>query len=212
MAYRLRLGFVDKATAEKINSFSSKQEYLEFYNSHIQSKGIKRTVNLADEEAHIYCPLYDIINEIYDFGSAYNNAEEMYKNGSPLFSSKELKEMFENENPVILDKKGVICAIEFYRNCVIKEMEDVLSETAPYWDKRNHSDRMKDFISKRHNEWTTYREYEGTDVGDALSVYCLNPKTDCIVNSWFFEYQIFELVRIYKTFDWENNSMIFYGW
>lgn len=34
-----------------------------------------------------------------------------------------------------------------------------------------------------------------------------------IINrSWLYEYGIFELVRVYKTFDWENNSLVLLGW
>ena len=36
-----------------------------------------------------------------------------------------------------------------------------------------------------------------------------NPK---LVSSWKYEYEVFELVRIYKTFDWKRNVMIYYGY
>jgi hypothetical protein len=35
---------------------------------------------------------------------------------------------------------------------------------------------------------------------------------DEVTTSWKYEYAIFELVRIYKTFDWENDIMIYYGY
>ena len=33
-----------------------------------------------------------------------------------------------------------------------------------------------------------------------------------LVSSWKYEYEIFELVKIYKTFDWKRNVMIYYGY
>ena len=33
-----------------------------------------------------------------------------------------------------------------------------------------------------------------------------------ITSSWKYEYAIFELVRIYKSFDWKRNVMIYYGY
>ena len=33
-----------------------------------------------------------------------------------------------------------------------------------------------------------------------------------VVNSYKYEYSLFELVRIYKAFDWKNNIMIYYGY
>ena len=29
---------------------------------------------------------------------------------------------------------------------------------------------------------------------------------------WSYEYAIFELVRLYKIFDWENNDLVLVGW
>ena len=35
---------------------------------------------------------------------------------------------------------------------------------------------------------------------------------ECLVSSWLYEHTIFDLVRIYKTFDWENKCLLFMGW
>jgi hypothetical protein len=35
---------------------------------------------------------------------------------------------------------------------------------------------------------------------------------DSVTTSWKYEYSIFELVRLYKTFDWENDLLIYYGY
>jgi hypothetical protein len=37
-------------------------------------------------------------------------------------------------------------------------------------------------------------------------------KKDNITTSWKYEYSIFELVYIYKKFDWENDLLIYYGY
>ena len=44
-----------------------------------------------------------------------------------------------------------------------------------------------------------------------MKPYDLDDDTDCIVNSWKYEYVIFELVRIYKTFDWKNDVLLYVG-
>jgi hypothetical protein len=41
--------------------------------------------------------------------------------------------------------------------------------------------------------------------------YKLDDDSPAVTTSWKFEYIIFEMVRIYKTFDWKKNVMIFYG-
>jgi len=52
------------------------------------------------------------------------------------------------------------------------------------------------------------REWEGK----YTLPYNLDEDKDEIVSSWKYEYSVFELVRIFKTFDWENNKMVWYGW
>ena len=42
--------------------------------------------------------------------------------------------------------------------------------------------------------------------------YNLKEDNSEIVSSWRYEYAIFEMVRLFKTFDWENNYLLFYGW
>ena len=37
-------------------------------------------------------------------------------------------------------------------------------------------------------------------------------ESETILNSWLFEYQIFELVRLYKSIDWNKYTILFYGW
>jgi hypothetical protein len=35
---------------------------------------------------------------------------------------------------------------------------------------------------------------------------------DEVTTSWKYEYIIFELVRLYKTFDWKKNVLVYYGY
>jgi hypothetical protein len=47
---------------------------------------------------------------------------------------------------------------------------------------------------------------------ERLRAINLDPEDECITNSWLYEHQIFELVRLYKTIDWDNKCLLFYGW
>jgi len=47
-------------------------------------------------------------------------------------------------------------------------------------------------------------------LGDARRPYNLD-RNSTVSDSWKYEYAQFELVNIYKSFDWENNIMIYYG-
>lgn len=40
----------------------------------------------------------------------------------------------------------------------------------------------------------------------------LDENRERITGDWSYEYAIFELVRLYKVFDWENNELVLVGW
>ncbi len=43
-------------------------------------------------------------------------------------------------------------------------------------------------------------------------LYDLDDKKLNINKSCRFEYAIFELINIYKNFDWQNYKLVYYGW
>ena len=40
----------------------------------------------------------------------------------------------------------------------------------------------------------------------------LDESRERITGDWSYEYAIFELVRLYKVFDWENDDLVLEGW
>ena len=60
------------------------------------------------------------------------------------------------------------------------------------------------FLSNRSEQWDN-------PVISSLKPYDLSDKPD-MVSAWDYEYQIWDLVRIYKTFDWNNKILVLTGW
>lgn len=196
MGYRQYIFSVETWLVEEIRKCKTEDEFIKtmqkFRNDSVEYDSV-------DEE--YYFPLYRLGEELYEFGKYWENSNEMYKHGDSLFTSDELNEKYEDYGAIVLDEEGLLCAIEWYRSHVEKMYEDLLSETsANEWDTRPQFDRLKEHVQDYIYWW------KNTGPGN------LNKKTDCIVNSWLYEHGYFELVRIYKTFDWDNNSLIFLGW
>lgn len=40
----------------------------------------------------------------------------------------------------------------------------------------------------------------------------MNKKNDKLSTSWYYSYETFDLVRIYKTFNFKNNKLVFMGY
>ena len=201
MSYRHRIYKFPKSFVEDCRACKTKEDFHEIYFKYCTDERI----NKKQLEEENYWPLYYIGEELFDFGDSYENSEEMYKHGDSLFYSLELREAYDDYCPIFLDKSGLLCAIEWNRNKVADIYEDLMREkSSDRWNTQNQLDRMKAHIHDKVEEWRNefFPELKPYDLSDRPT----------LVSSWLFEYQIFDLVRVYKSIDWENDCIIFYGW
>jgi hypothetical protein len=143
-----------------------------------------------DRADSMYYPEYH--TELYEIGKyvSYENGREPYYTKFEVYKEKESE--FD-----ILSKEGLGSIIEEYR----KETEKYLKELL----KSNDIEKYKEHIERKLTEW------QGKF---GLRPYYLDEQnTDGpIVASWYLEYAIFNLVHIYRFFDWENDYLIYSGW
>jgi hypothetical protein len=194
MGYRNYIGSIKKTEYDKIRSLTVKQ-LIAFYNK-------------GEEENHVSHS--DIVDEIYEFGKYCDFEIDDFK--TPLFKKKKTHDHINEDcELVVLSKEGLAKIIENYRN---KNIEYYKSMYKPFEDKDERfkfgqfitlTDEQKEAIEKiryllisKFNEWTMKAPYN-LENGDEVT------------DSWSYEYSIFELVRIYKTFDWKNKILIYYG-
>lgn len=190
MGYRQYLYQVDKKFVEHIRACKTNEEYGNVFKANV--------VGYEDEDE--YYPVYKLGKELFEFGKYYENSDEMYKHGDSLFSSEELNERYYDYGPIVIDKEGLLCAIEWQSKKVTSFYEDLMREkSANKYDDRNQFDRLLEHASDYLRWW----KFGACD---------LKENSDRVANSWLYEHTIFDLVRIYKTFDWDNYCMIFAGW
>lgn len=193
MGYRQYLYEVDKNLVEEIRKCKTEDEYI--------SVCCKFNVDTENDYAPVRC----LGKKIYEFGKYYENSNKLYEHGDSLFYSEELNEKYDDYGAIILEKSGLVCAIEWQKNRIIEIYTDLMQETSSNrFDERSQFDRMKSHISDHLRWWKP--EY-----GD-YTAYNLDENCESIVKSWLYEHTIFDLVRIYKSFDWENKCLMFAGW
>lgn len=150
-------------------------------------------------------------NEFHEFGKYYENAENVYTLGTPLFSDKETQSRFDDFIPYVVEQDAVLCAINDYKQKVIDWYKGLLMTQEEYdasleWFERRgltQEQRIRAHLEKQLSEWEN--QFGFTAINTDM-------KSKQIVTSWLYEYQIFELVYRMKTMDWEKNTLLFLGW
>lgn len=140
-----------------------------------------------EEDEEFYLP--DIPQKkLYDLGEIEYD-DRVYSCGIPLFEDTEVMKALSIYKPYVVGKEGLLEIIKVY-----KEM------TFNYYSKlKGDKDKQEEHIKDRLRKWQTN------------DVICLDENKECITTSWQREFAIFELVRLLKTIDFENNVLLFYG-
>lgn len=210
MGYRHYFYTVDIAECDVVENMTYSQ-LVEYCKSH--SPEAYELDEYSDGTKEEYINFFKILNqtEIFEFGKLYyeDTADRIYSHGIPLFKQKETQEYFDDYNPYRMGKDGLLEAINIYKQKIIDYYKDILTDGAvqilPFGIelKREDIKSLDKFISHVEDELMWWEKLGAVD---------LDESTDRISKSWMYEHQIFELVRLYKTIDWEKKCLLFYGW
>jgi hypothetical protein len=147
--------------------------------------------------------IYEITKEVYELGK-YFNREFLDEFISPVYSNKEVHDSANDDNDFfLLSNEGIVRLIEYHRERVFNYYSSVKPEASDLFDEH---DSYKQAIDKKVRQWgETCTKYK-------LYPYNLSLESECLVSAWDYEYQVFELVRIYKSIDWDNQLVTLNGW
>lgn len=118
----------------------------------------------------------------------------------PFFSNKE------TQAEILIDQEYFIVGKEYILS-LIKEFKDRVNY---HLNKIKDAIKNKD-ISKIQNLLNSELSFKILDLEDIDNSTIIENKNLLIRDSWLYEYSMFQLIYIYKTFDWENDLLIYYG-
>lgn len=205
MGYRHYLYAVPKKQVEEIQACKTNKDWCDFADKY----GYKVDYSVCDDGSGCVFP-YQVGKEIYELGKYSEIAFKLESERPSLFTSDELKERYFDDGFALLTKDDFKAVIEAYRQKVVNWLQSFLSPdesqvTAPNLSKEE----------RKHLEW----KYEIEDKLDkwsgkyfGISPIDLDESRERITGDWSYEYAIFELVRVYKAFDWENDDLVLVGW
>ena len=193
MGYRLRLGQIAKSEKEKF-----------------AGKTYEEAEAMMGDDESLYYPKAH--TELYQIGKYVDFSE-----GTQPFYDFDIYEATESEF-LIMDKVGLKLIIDSYHEKIhdnFKEMHAYVTASEEERQRMDEEafyhggDRIANHFREKADEWTI-----GGQLGGRILPYRLDEEDPDgeITGSWSYEYAIFNLVYIYRNFDWENNYLIYSGW
>ena len=105
----------------------------------------------------------------------------------------------------VITRDSLLAIIKDYHNKTLSYYKSIFTQQKEA-DHYRDPELPIDCVEKKLREWGDDSFKYG------LYPYNLKLNDPCIVNSWSFEYAIFELVRVYKTFNPETHYMVYRGY
>lgn len=200
MGYRHYLYAVPKEQVAEIQACKTANDLTEFAKRH----------DYPYDKDDGWLSLYKIGKEVYELGKHSEIAFKLESERPSLFTSEELKEKYSDDGFALLTKDDFKAVIEAYRQKIIEWFQNLLNpDRSPITSNKLSKEERKRL------EW----EYEIRDKIDAWSgkyfgilPVDLDESRERITGDWSYEYAIFELVRVYKAFDWEDDELVLMGW
>lgn len=200
MGYRHYLYAVPKEQVAEIQACKTAKDLTEFAKRH----------DYSYDKDDGWLSLYKVGKEVYELGKHSEIGFKLESERPSVFTSDELKERYSDEGFALLTKNDFKSVIEFYRQKIIDwfksllEIKDSSKFTAEYTKEQYQFEMLKREVQDKIDSWSG--KYFG------ISPIDLNDDKERITGDWSYEYAIFELVRVYKIFDWENNELVLVGW
>lgn len=208
MGYRNYFYSANKKMVDKVRKYS--YEDLAYYLDFIGSKALY--IEEYDSRKEMCVDFHEMFDQkkIFEFGKLYDDtAERIYSHGEPLFLNKDTQDAFCNYCPYIITKEGLKEAIEIYQEKIVNYYKWLIEYRQPKRlpfgfvisrSKKRKDNKLQSMAEDQYFYWSN---------GYAID---LDEDSESLTNSWMYEHEIFDLVRLYKNFDFDNNYLLFYGY
>lgn len=200
MGYRHYLYAVPKKQVIEIQACKTNDDWCNFAEMH----GYQ-----YDEDDEWFSP-YKVGKELYELGKYSEIGFKLESKRPSLFASEELKKRYSDYGFALLTKDDFKAVIEAYRQKIINWLQSLLNpEDDPIIPSELSKEERKR-LTIEHEIQDKIDSWSGKYFG--ISPIDLDESRERITGDWSYEYAIFELVRVYKAFDWENDNLVLVGW
>lgn len=153
----------------------------------------------------------DLIALQEDYEYRYNQTERVHELGKYVdFEPEVILDLYENQESegeyAIMEVDEIKKIMEWYASLHLSYLQDMLKEENELTEEEklnraiSHHDTPINFVEKQILAWSDPKNM----------VYNDDSNSPEIVKSWNYQYEVFELLHIYKTWD-HNHWMVWYG-
>lgn len=205
MGYRHYLYAIPKKQVAEIQACKTNDDWCNL----AERYGYKVDWDCCDDGNGWFSP-YKVGRELYELGKYSEIAFKLESERPSLFATEELKGKYSDYGFALLTKNDFKAVIEVYRQKIIDwfksllEIKDSNKFTAEFTKEQYWLEMLKREVQDKLDSWSG--KYFG------ISPIDLDESRERITSDWSYEYAIFELVRLYKVFDWKNDDLVLMGW
>lgn len=209
MSYRNHIAIIKKSELEDLLACKTEKDLKKVYDKYFWDYDI---YDNPDGVSYYFNKWGISAKEEYELGKYFDADERFYKT---------LTEIFPKDSPLYdMDceflygnEKTFPLLIEHYRKKVLSYFKNLLLDKP---DPESFFDNLeyKKLSDSEKYKWQLNRlkaDVQGKITEWEYKPYNLDFNSDTLVTSWLYEYAVFELVRIYKTFNPETDAILFYG-
>lgn len=204
MGYRHYLYAVSKKQVTEIQACKTNDDWCDF----AEHYGYIIDRDVCDDGSGWFAP-YNVGTELYELGKYSEIAFKLESERPSLFTSEELKERYSDYGFAFLTKEDFKAIIEAYRQKVVNWFESLLDVDDRICFSKKLTKEQYQFENLKRKVQDKIDSWSGKYFG--ISPIDLDESNARITGDWSYEYAIFELVRLYKTFDWENDDLVLLG-
>lgn len=205
MGYRHYLYAVPKKQVAEIQACKTNEDWCNF----AENYGYKVDRGCCDDGSRCIFP-YKIGTKLYELGKYSEIGFKLESERPSLFTSEELKERYSDDGFALLTKDDFKAVIEAYRQKIIFWLNGLLNVDERICFSEELTKEQYQFEELKREIQDKIDSWSGKYFG--ISPIDLDESRERITGDWSYEYAIFELVRVYKAFDWENDDLVLVGW
>lgn len=212
MSHRTHLQLLTKEEFEIVSNLNSEKEIIDYVNN-------KNNENFDDDE--IYLAIKYLGRDILQID--FNDSVEKTIS-KDIFKKKEINDIAKNYGHQLfkIERKDILNIIEYYQKETlskfhnkIKELNEILlDETKEIVSGKESYYRIRDVVRYFERLLLYFGERNENKIDIKKSIFNIVEKNNGInvlCDAESLEYEIFNLVSLYNTFDFENNVLIVEG-